>query len=54
LRVGFQSRIGIDAVIGDESHGALDRTVLGIDSRLVADDVARVGNVSLGGPLTLR
>ena len=54
LRVGFQSRIGIDAVIGDESHGALDQALLGLNSRLRGDDVARVGNVSLGGPLTLR
>jgi phage tail-like protein len=53
LRVGFQSRIGIETVIGDAARSVLDQALLGFDSRLAAGDVPRVGNALLGSTLTL-
>jgi phage tail-like protein len=53
LRVGLQSRIGIDAVVGTEPGAGLDEASLGIDSRLTASDVARIGSAAIDGTLTL-
>ena len=53
LRVGLQSRIGIDAIVGSETGAGLDETSLGLDSRLAANDVARIGSTALDGTLTL-
>ncbi len=54
LRVGFQSRIGIDAIVGgDPPPRALGSAQLCITTNLPLSDVARVGNATLDGSLSL-
>ena len=54
LRVGFQARIGIDAIVGgDPPPFALDGARLSMTTSLPPDDVARVGDAMLDGSLTL-
>ena len=54
LRVGFQSRIGIDAIVGgDPPPLALGSAQLCITTNLPLSDVARVGNATLDGSLSL-
>ncbi|MBB5429113.1 phage tail-like protein [Paraburkholderia sp. JPY158] len=54
LRVGFQCRIGIDAIVGgDPPPLALGRARLCITSHLPPPDVARIGSATLDGSLSL-
>ena len=54
MRIGFQARIGIDAIVGGEPvAGPLGAVRLGVDSRLPPNDVARAGEATLDGTLTL-
>jgi phage tail-like protein len=53
LRIGLQARVGIDTIVGDEQAGGLVDARLGVESRLAADGVARVGTARLDGGLTL-
>ena len=54
MRVGFQSRIGIDAIVGGEMpQWMLAPAELGLDTRLPPMDVARVGEAALDGTLVL-
>ena len=53
-RIGLQSRIGIDAIVGgDPPPLRLTPAVLGVDTQLPPPDVARVGEAKLDGLLTL-
>ena len=55
LRVGFQARIGIDAIVGGEPPVlALDVTRLGVDTRVPLPDTARAGDARLDGTLILQ
>jgi phage tail-like protein len=55
LRVGFQSRVGIDAIVGGDPPPWTIAATLGIDTRLSPRDAAaRVGDATLGdGTLSL-
>jgi len=53
LLVGLQSRIGIDAIVGEEQASRIDAARLGIDLLLPSDDASRAGRTSLDGTLTL-
>lgn len=55
MRVGYQARIGIDAIVGGEPPaGALDTATLGVNARLQRADAPRVGDVRLDGALALQ
>jgi len=54
LRVGFQARVGIDAIVGGEPPPwRSDLSPLGLRTSLPPSDTARFGNTSLDGTLTL-
>jgi hypothetical protein len=54
IRVGLQARIGIDAIVGgDPPPLGLNPAELGFDTQLPPSDVARVGEATLDGLLTL-
>jgi phage tail-like protein len=54
MRVGFQARIGIDAIVGGEPPRlSLDGSRLSLTTSLPPADVSRVGEASLDGSLTL-
>jgi len=54
LRVGFQARIGIDAIVGgDPPAWRLGGAQLSMTANLPPQDVARVGEATLDGSLTL-
>jgi phage tail-like protein len=54
LRVGLQCQIGLDAIVGgDPPPWRLTPVPLGIDTRMPATDVARVGDALIDGTLTL-
>ncbi len=53
-RIGFQARIGIDAIVGgDPPPLRLNPAELGFDTQLPPPDVARVSEATLDGLLTL-
>jgi phage tail-like protein len=55
MRVGYQARIGIDAIVGGEPPaGALGTATLDVDARLPRADAPRVGDVRLDGALALQ
>ncbi|WP_341890349.1 phage tail protein [Variovorax sp. YR752] len=55
MRVGFQARIGIDAIVGGEPPALpLGAARLGVDSRVPSNDVSRAGAARLDGTLTLQ
>ena len=54
MRVGFQARLGIDAIVGgDPRTVVLDAALLGIETRLPRNEVARVGDASPGRHVVL-
>ena len=54
MRVGFQARVGIDAIVGgDPPAFTLAGAQLSVTTALPPNDVARVGDAALDGSLTL-
>jgi phage tail-like protein len=54
MRVGLQSRVGIDAIVGGDAPPWRVAATLGSTTRLASrDGASRVGESALGGPITL-
>lgn len=53
FRIGYQARIGIDAIVGEPVAGTLAHSTLSVDAHLAAADAARIGIATLDTTLTL-